>query len=299
MIQYAKTIFSQTKSSTQLPVDLLLERQIQCESTEGVEEGMVSTRSQDPDGSNETPRTLVAKESALVKSRKRKAWHEIDVNSRGSHKKRRRNATATENDSGAIDYVSADVNDQTRLDTNGEKFLGVLVPGRSGDGGNSEATQHAIKAASVNEAAGPTQSVRSNDSQIDLNYKLETQDSSENEVDKINTTKAIHKRFGSEEAELQSAHLDANTTPEIQTQQPSEAKFALHSDEASEDDAPEAVTAVDGFKRARAAAANAAKTIERYGVLDIFIFGLSNVPQKRSTSKAKAQRARCTSQLAS
>lgn len=270
-IQYAKELFLQIKGSTLLPVNPRVEQQIQCESNEGVEEGMVSTRSQDPRGSNET---LVTKESALVQSRKRKARHEVDVNSRGSHTKRRRNATATENDSGAIDYVSTDVNDQTRSDTNAEDFLGVLVPGRPGDVRNIEATQQAIEIASVNEAAGPTQSVRSNDSQIDLTSKLENQDSSENEVDKIKTTKAVHKRFGSEEAELQSAHLEANITPEIQTEQPSEEKFDSHSDEASEDDAPETVTAVDGFKQAHAAAANAAKTIERYSVLDMFVFGL-------------------------
>lgn len=237
---------------------------------------MVSTRShstptQPP--ANETPRTLTT-EPALVRSRKRKARHELDVNSRGSHTKRRRNATATENDSGSIDYISTDVIDQTRSDPNAENFLGVLVPGRPGYGGDIEATQEAIKIASVNEAARPTQSVKSNDSQIDLTTKPKTQGSSENEVDKIKTTKTVHKRFGSEEEELQSAHLEANITPEIQAQRPSEEKSDSQSDEGSEDDAPETVTAVDGFKRVRAAAANAAKTIERYSVLDMFVFGL-------------------------
>lgn len=109
--------------------------------------------------------------------------------------------------------------------------------------------------------------------------------------------KAIHKRFGSEDMDLRSPELDSNLASEIQNNQASEEKVG---DEASDDEAPETLTAVAGFERARAAAAHAAKTIERYNILNILDFRVRfNIQQKRSSNKAKAQRTRCTPQFAS
>lgn len=215
---------------------------------------MVSTRSQDPGDANGGPQMLVAEVSPAVKSKKRKARHELDGNSTGPRTKRRRNAAEIENDTGMI---SADVDDQSRLNPNEKTFVGVLVPGKPDDGGNDIDTPPAIR---VKEAEGPKQSVISKDTQTS---NLKPHDSSENEVGTIKVTKASHKRFGSEEMELQPIQVDSDITPDIQIQQASDEKTAVHSDEASDDEAPETVTAVAGFKRARATAANAAKTIER------------------------------------
>lgn len=212
---------------------------------------MVSTRSQDPS----EPQPIVATEESPVafQSRKRKARHEADVDSRGPHMKRRRNATATEKGTGAIDPT---VNYKTRSGSSVANFLGVLVPGRSED-----VTKRAIDVASVEETERPKQGKISKDSQTAMSSNLETDDSLENKVRTIKPTKAIHKRFGSEEMELQPPQLDSKIASEV------EENISLQSDEASDDEAPETVTAEAGFKRARAAAANAVKTIERFMLL--------------------------------
>lgn len=250
---------------------------------------MLSTRSQDPTGSTDGPPTLVAKDSPVVRSRKRKARHEVDLNSSRLDKKRRHSAAATGNDTGPIDSISTDVNDQTRLDTNAEKILGVRVSGRPGEG---DVTQRGINVASVKEAEGPKNSVRSRVSQTDLTSNLETHDSSQNDAGTIKATKAIHKRFGSEEMDLESLQLDSNKAPEIQIQKASEEIVASHSNEASDDEAPETVTAVTGFNRARAAAANAAKTIERYGVLDVFLLGSCLIYSRKEAAKKQKRKER-------
>lgn len=214
---------------------------------------MISTRSQEPGGSDGGPQTLVAKESPVVRSRKRKERLEADVHSMGGHTKRGRTAAGTEKDTGTIDSISSDVNGQTRIDNIGE---------RPGDGGDDGITKRAVKVAGV-EAEGPKQSVKSKDSQTVLTSNSETRNHSEIEVVTLEATKAIHRRFGSEEMELQPPQLDANMAPEIQIQQASEEKVPSSSDEASEDEAPETVTAAAGFERAHAASASAAKIIER------------------------------------
>lgn len=254
----------------------------------------MSTGSQDPSGSDGGPQTLVAKESPVVRIRKRKAQHEADVHSRRDHMKRTRTAAATENDTGTIDSISSDVNGPTRIDTNGER------PGDEGDEGDDGIMKHAVKVADM-EAEGPKQSVKSKGSQTDRTSNSETRNHSENEVVTIEATKAIHRKFGSEDLESQLPQLDSNIAPEIQTQQASGEKIPFSRDEASEDEAPETVTAAASFKRARAAAASAAKIIERYCDLDIFDFWvvMSNIQQKRSSNKTETQRARCTPQSAS
>lgn len=286
-----KNLSLETNALSNCHLEPLLERQIKCESTAVVEKRMMSTRSQDPSGSDEGPQTLVAKESPVVRIRKRKARHEADVHSRRDHMKRMRTAAATENDTGRIDSISSDVNGPTRIDTNGE---------RPGDGGNDGIIKYAVKVADV-EAEGPKQSVKSKDSQTDRTSNSETRNHSENEVVTIEATKAIHRRFGSEDLESQPPQLDSNIAPEIQTQQASGEKIPFSRDEASEDEAPETVTAAASFKRARAAAASTAKIIERYCDLDIFDFWvvMSNIQQKRSSNKTETQRARCTPQSAS
>lgn len=250
---------------------------------------MESTRSQDPGGSNDGPPIFVAKDSPVVRSRKRKARHEVDSNSSGPHKKRRRSAAATENDTGPIDSISADVNDQTRSDTNVEKILGVRVSGRPEEG---DATQRGINVASVKEAEGTKQSARSKDSHTDSTSNLETHDSSQNNAGTIKATKAIHKRFGSEETDLKSLQLDSNRAPEIQIQKATEENVASHSEQASDDEAPETVTAVTGFNRAHVAAANAAKTIERYSVLDVFILGPFLIYSRKEAAKKQKRKER-------
>ncbi|MCJ1465625.1 hypothetical protein MMC07_004244 [Pseudocyphellaria aurata] len=166
--------------------------------------------------------------------------------------KRRRNATATEKGISAVDPTSDGVSDQTRSGTSMANFLGVLVPGRP-----EGVTERVIKAASVEDAERAKQGMRSEDSQADMSSNLEIDASPENEVHTVKVPKAIHKRFGSEETELQPPQLGPKSALEV------EENISPQSDEASDDEAPETVTAEAGFKRARAAAANAAKTIQR------------------------------------
>lgn len=259
---------------------------------------MVSTRSRDLGASDVGLATLVAKESPMAHSGKRRARHEVDVSSRGPPTKRRRTAAATENDTRAIDSISIDVNDLTRLDIKAGKFLGVQIPCRPEDGDNVGVTQRAMEVGSVEDAEGPMQSVSSKELQTELTSSLETRDSSENDEGTINAVKAIHKRFGSEELELQQPQPNSNIAPEIHTQQASKDKI-VSSDEASEDEAPETMTAAASFKRARAAAAHAAKIIERYNCSIMLDFRMSNMQQKRGSNKEKTQRTRCTPQFPS
>lgn len=227
----------------------------------------MSTRSQDDHPSNGVQLTPKAVNSAIVQG-KRKAQQGSDTTSEDSGKKRRRDNTASEDDIPLIDSIvdSNNADGKARPGADEEPSLGII---KSESENSAGATQRMVCVEILQKAEEPKQTVDIINPVMDMVSGFKELETPKHEPSLAKASKRTHKRFGSEEIESHLPDLNSADIIDAPIRQTAEDIVQLHSDEESEDEAPETVTAVNGFDQARTISAKTAEVVKKYGLLKL------------------------------
>ena len=226
---------------------------------------MASTGSTDHPSSAERSSSPAVKESPAISSKKRKAWPDSEILSE-SQSKRRRN-TALEDDEPSSESTREDfVNVDKKSYINGGTGIPLSIQRveTSGTRPTVGKTQRLAMVEIVKTGNKPTQSVSPNDPlPSDVASVSYLPDAISNEAAPIRGLNSTHKKVGSDQTELYSLHPVAKKTYKAPVNKTSEGIIETSSNEESDDEAPETVTAAVSHEQVRTVAAKAAKVVKR------------------------------------
>ena len=296
MLQMFSRLLQTTQALPRNPAsiseDLAVEQQIQAELAAAVKEGMVTTRTQDHTLPSNILHNDTGEASPSTRLKKRKNGGGLDAAPAVPSAKRRRRTLGLDTDEEASHTIVS-----SPPENNDHAPVSRLHEGQTTrDTGEKRASKtHALQAAEVKTSApgSPTTSVsiapdaftdglkemrqataaghlldrnsRNSQSTSKTTSILKRGDSKYVEMDLVTSTKATHKRFGSNEPEeLQWTQTNGTKSITVNGNGLEELK-----DDTSEDEAPEMVTATKGLTDSRITIAEAAKAAQR-SVLNIW-----------------------------